>query len=130
MQKNFSFVRFKRFYYSCHCVVPQTSPLLPVSLISTLLRSFSSLIPPLSNILLLVSSVALPPLVRYAENQQLLEEAESTKQALHNTVYTLRAELKKRGIRVPTMDLGSGFGMMGGDFGLDERYYFVRTNTI
>jgi hypothetical protein len=55
----------------------------------------------------------------------LLEESENAKQVMHNTISVLKAELKKRGIRIPTMDLGSGFGAMGGDFGFDERYRFA-----
>jgi hypothetical protein len=55
----------------------------------------------------------------------LLEESENAKQAMHNTISVLKAELKKRGIRMPATDVGSGFGAMGGDFGLDERYGFA-----
>ena len=48
------------------------------------------------------------PNIRYAENQQLLEESEDAKSSLRATINILKAELRKKGINFPISEPGVG----------------------
>ena len=68
-----------------------------------------------------VKSIRFYIVYRYIENQQILEGSEATKAALRSIIRVLKAELKKRGIPVPSTATGIGADTMFADFEVDER---------
>ena len=60
-------------------------------------------------------------LYRYIENQQILEGSEATKTVLRSIIRVLKAELKKRGIPIPSAASSIGAEAMFGDIEVNER---------
>lgn len=60
-------------------------------------------------------------IVRYAENQELLEDLENEKESLLHAVKLLKDELRRKGLPVPVLDLGSGVHAMAEGRGKEDR---------